>query len=116
MDIYQEERPWGNFRQFIKNTPSTVKIITVHPGQSLSLQTHEHRSEFWRVLSGTGTVEIGGEVTEAEVGDEFTIPVGVTHRVSVDESNTSYFQFLEIALGEFDEEDIHRLEDKYGRI
>ncbi|MCF7865425.1 MAG: phosphomannose isomerase type II C-terminal cupin domain [Candidatus Pacebacteria bacterium] len=115
MDIYQEERPWGNFRQFIKNTPSTVKIITVHPGQALSLQTHEHRSEFWRVIDGVAKVEIGGEVFEAKNGDEFEIPTGTTHRVSVDESSTDNFKFLEIAIGDFNEADIHRLEDKYGR-
>ena len=31
-NIFQEERPWGNFRQFTHNTSSTVKIITVKAG------------------------------------------------------------------------------------
>jgi mannose-6-phosphate isomerase len=49
------------------------------------------------------------------VGDEFLVPAATTHRVSVDSSETSPAEFLEIATGEFDENDIERFEDKYGR-
>jgi mannose-6-phosphate isomerase len=115
LDIYQEERPWGNFRQFTKNAPSTVKIITVNPGESLSLQSHMHRAEFWRILKGECKVEIGNKSHDAVVGDEFLVPAATTHRVSVDSSETSPAEFLEIATGEFDENDIERFEDKYGR-
>lgn len=113
--IYQEERPWGNFRQFTQNNPSTVKIITVKPGESLSLQSHEHRTEFWRVIKGQGVVEIDEAKHLAKEGDEFTVQAGSKHRVSVDSESPSDFIFLEIAFGEFDEQDIKRYEDKYGR-
>ncbi|HEY4501282.1 MAG TPA: hypothetical protein VJI70_03425 [Candidatus Paceibacterota bacterium] len=41
-----EERPWGNFERFTLNEKTTVKIITVNAGESISLQTHENRDEF----------------------------------------------------------------------
>ena len=41
--VVRDERPWGAFERFTLNEPSTVKIITVNAGQTLSLQRHEHR-------------------------------------------------------------------------
>lgn len=114
-DIYQEERPWGNFRQFTKNAPFTVKIITVNPGESLSLQRHIHRTEFWRIIKGECKVEIGDKFHDAIAGDEFVVPAATTHRVSVNASEPLPAEFLEIATGEFDENDIERFEDRYGR-
>lgn len=109
---FTEQRPWGNFEQFTLNQSSTVKIITVHPGESLSLQKHSKRKEFWKVLSGNGIISIDGVDTPAVVGNIYTVPLQGTHRVS---SLDTPLVFLEIALGEFDEQDIVRLEDKYGR-
>ena len=40
---YREQRPWGEFVEFTRNTPSTVKLINVNAGESLSLQSHENR-------------------------------------------------------------------------
>ncbi len=110
--LYQEERPWGYFRKFIENTVSTVKIISVKPNEVLSLQTHSKRSEFWRVIRGEGVFQIGDKKFTAIAGEEYEIPIGEKHRIS---SGPEGIDVLEIALGEFDEKDIIRLEDKYGR-
>ena len=32
------EKPWGGFEQFTLNEISTVKILTIKPGQTFSLQ------------------------------------------------------------------------------
>ncbi len=105
-------RPWGKFRQFTKDARTTVKILTVKPGETLSLQSHEHRSEFEHVIAGSGTLRIGDEAHEVKAGDEYEIPAGVKHQMS---AGPEGMQFLEISSGEFDEEDITRFEDKYGR-
>lgn len=107
------DRPWGSFDEFISNTPCTVKIITVKPGESLSLQYHTQRSEFWVVLSGKGFVTIDDKHTETQKGDQHYIEVNTKHRA---EAGDEGLTFLEISTGTFDEEDIIRLEDKYGRI
>lgn len=107
-----EDRPWGSFERFTLNEPSTVKVLYVKSGKSLSLQTHTKRSEFWYILSGSGEVTIDGTVHPANAGDEFEIPPGISHRIA---AGTEDVTFLEIALGQFVEHDEVRLEDSYGR-
>jgi mannose-6-phosphate isomerase-like protein (cupin superfamily) len=109
---YRESRPWGEFVEFTKNTSSTVKIITVKPGEALSLQHHAHRDEFWHVLSGDGFVTVGADRMSAKVGDEYFAPRGTNHRM---EGGAEPLSILEISFGQFDEDDIVRLDDKYGR-
>jgi mannose-6-phosphate isomerase-like protein (cupin superfamily) len=105
-------RPWGNFERFTLNEATTVKIITVSPNQSLSLQRHEHREEYWRIISGYGVATIDGHKQDVQAGDDVYIPTHGTHRI---ESGNETLVFMEIAFGHFDESDIERLEDKYGR-
>lgn len=110
--IIEDVRPWGRFRRFTLNQQSTVKVITVEPGQRLSLQKHQHRDELWVALDAGLLVEIDGEVTETQEGDEFLVRRGSLHRLGSKESRG---RILEIAMGEFDEDDIERIEDVYGR-
>ncbi len=106
-------RPWGSFIEFTKNNPSTVKILVVNKGEEFSLQFHKNRKEFWRVLSGTPTIFIGDRKLVANKGDEFIVDKGEKHRIRAKDNEV---QILEISFGEFDENDIVRIEDKYGRI
>jgi hypothetical protein len=46
-EIKEDSRPWGKFRSFPYKQAKNIKIITVNPGETLSLQYHHHRSEFW---------------------------------------------------------------------
>lgn len=109
---YVEERPWGKFERFTHNEQTTVKIITVKAGEAFSLQTHRKRDEFWRIIGGTGAVTVGDATSSAGVGDSFFIPRGSTHRA---EGGGGGLVILEIAFGAFDETDIVRIEDRYGR-
>lgn len=108
----KEERPWGNFERFTLNEKTTVKIITVNAGESISLQTHEKRDEFWRVIEGSGVIRIGEKDADAHAGDMFFTPHGTEHRIA---GGPEGLRCLEIAFGDFDESDITRLEDRYGR-
>lgn len=110
---FQTERPWGNFRQFTFNTPSTVKILFVKKDEAFSLQYHNKRTEFWKILSGTPEITIGEAVVFAKPGDEFEILPKTNHRAWAIGKDA---EILEISMGDFDEEDIIRLEDKYGRV
>lgn len=105
-------KPWGKFEQFTLNEISSVKVHTANPQAALSLQFHHQRDEFWRILSGAGQVVIGDETKPAKAGDEFFIPRGAKHRITTADSA---IEWLEISFGEFDENDIVRLADKYNR-
>jgi mannose-6-phosphate isomerase len=111
--IYEEKRPWGGFRRYTHNQLSTVKIITVRPGEILSLQYHHHRDELWVALDRGLRVTLGDRVWDPEPYEEIFIPQGSKHRIAGVGSDPS--RWLEISFGEFDEEDIVRLDDHYGR-
>ncbi len=113
-EMFTEVRPWGQFEQFVANTPVTVKIITVSPGHRLSLQAHDRRGEFWQVLDVPLDVHVDGRDWSAQPGEQIWIPQGAVHRMG--NSGTRPGRILEIALGVFDEDDIHRLEDDYARM
>ncbi len=111
--MFTEARPWGQFEQFVANTPVTVKIISVDPGHRLSLQSHGERGEFWQVLDEPMDIHVDGAEWTAIAGEQIWIPAGSTHRMGNSGERTA--RILEIALGTFDEEDIVRIEDDYAR-
>jgi len=111
MKKYKEKRPWGGFEQFTLNEKSTVKILTVKSKQAPSLQTHKNRAEFWRILEGTGKATVGNRTIRVKPGDELMIKKKQKHTVEA----TKTLKILEISFGKFDEKDIIRIKDKYGR-
>lgn len=108
----KENRPWGNYERFTLNEPTTVKILVLSAGGAISLQTHEHRSEFLRVFKGSGVIHIENKDDDAHEGDSFFIPCFAEHRAT---GGPEGLTILEIAFGNSDEGDITRLEDQYGR-
>ena len=106
------ERPWGSFRQLTLNSLSTVKVHKIKPGQENSWQSHAKRSEFWYIISGGGIVKIEDKEYNASSGDEYTVSIGAKHRWI---AGPEGMVLIEVATGDFDEEDIIRYEDKYGR-
>ncbi len=112
MESVTTKRPWGSFTRFTNNELSTVKLLNVNKGEQLSLQYHAKREEFWKVISGTPKIVIGDDTFDAKAGDEFTVSVNTKHRISAPNDDVV---ILEISKGEFDEDDIVRLEDVYGR-
>lgn len=115
--ILHDDRPWGSFDQFTHNQPSTIKIITVQAGQATSLQCHTERTEHWIVISGTGRLYIGEQIIEAQTGVLYEVLPTVQHRIeNIAQFTGESFRVLEISTGNFDEKDIVRLDDRYGRV
>ncbi|MDR3558307.1 MAG: phosphomannose isomerase type II C-terminal cupin domain [Candidatus Pacebacteria bacterium] len=110
---YSEKRPWGSFERFTLNEPSTVKLITVNPDEAFSLQKHKGRDEWWKIIEGDGTATIGAEKKAIAVGDEYFIPKDTLHQI---EAGKTSVVILEVSFGSFDENDIVRINDRYGRI
>jgi len=107
-----DERPWGNFEQFTLNEQTTVKIISVKPNEKLSVQRHKHRDEFWKILDAPAKVTLDNESFILNKNEEVFIKKGQIHSIEGLDEPT---RFIEIAFGKFDEQDIERLEDRYGR-
>lgn len=112
-EIYH--RPWGFYKTAILNEYFRSKVLSVKPGGKLSLQSHNHREEYWIVVHGEGVVQIEQSYLRVCCGSMLFIPKGAKHRLS----NTSTEQSLiitEVQIGEYlEEDDIVRYEDAYGR-
>ena len=63
-------RPWGSFRQFANNEDCTVSLMTVLPGQRLSLQSHTGRAELWIVIDDGAIVQVGDTIKKYKEGEE----------------------------------------------
>ncbi|TSC70072.1 MAG: mannose-1-phosphate guanylyltransferase/mannose-6-phosphate isomerase [Parcubacteria group bacterium Gr01-1014_46] len=113
MESETTKRPWGSFTRFTNNEPSTVKILHIDKGEEFSLQYHTHRQEFWKILKGNPEVIVGDKTEYPHEGEEFVIEPHVNHRIFAPNDDVTV---LEISTGQFDENDIVRLEDKYNRV
>ena len=92
-----------------------VKRLTVNPGQSTSLQYHKFRSERWTIVEGEATVILEDKTFSINVNDWIYIPVGEKHMLANEKD--SVMQLIEVQVGDYlGEDDIFRLNDKYGRI
>ena len=60
-------------------------------------------------------VDRDGEELHPTVGEEVWLPLGSTHRLRCDAATARPVRVLEVSLGVFDEADIERLQDDYGR-
>lgn len=109
---FREPRPWGEELWITDQSPSMVKILTVNPGEELSLQYHRGREEYWHILSGDGVAIIGESQRTIAAGDDCFVGREVAHRLK---GGSQPLVVLELAFGSFDEKDNVRLEDKYGR-
>jgi len=106
-------RPWGWYQVLSQSSVSAVKILCVKPGERLSLQTHRKRSETWIPLDDGLEAQIGDELIELKAYNSYEVPVGVKHRLI--NSNWHEIEVIELITGAYDENDISRIEDDYGR-
>lgn len=108
------DRPWGHYVILQANEVQWIKLIVVYPHSALSLQTHEKRTEHWYPLDqGLEAYISHGGWVDLVPGVEYVVPMHAPHRV-LNATNTQA-SFLEIAIGQPEEDDIIRYEDNYGR-
>lgn len=108
-------RPWGWYDSIDSGGRFKVKRICVKPEGSLSLQLHHHRSEHWIVVSGTAEVTRGKDVFLLSENESTFIRSGQVHRLR--NVGKIELELIEVQSGEYlGEDDIVRLDDKYGRL
>jgi len=110
----KDHRPWGWFESLVVGGRFQVKRILVHPGASLSLQSHFHRSEHWIVVEGTARVTVDEEVKLVGENQSVYIPLGAVHRM--ENPGKVPMVLIEVQTGSYvGEDDIVRYEDVYAR-
>ncbi len=115
VDYHREVfRPWGKYDSIDTGNRYQVKRITVNPGAKLSVQKHFHRAEHWVVVSGTAKVTRGDETILLTENQSTYIPLGEIH--ALENPGLMPLELIEVQSGAYlGEDDIVRLEDRYGR-
>jgi len=108
-------RPWGKYDSLDFGERDQVKRITVNPGAKLSIQMHHHRAEHWIVVSGTASVTNGDKTFLVTENESTYIPLGQIH--ALENPGVLPLELIEVQTGSYlGEDDIVRLDDKYGRV
>jgi len=115
-------RPWGKFETLNdfpmvnngQNGNVVIKRITVNPQKRLSYQSHQKRTEHWYIIKGKAKITINDSAQEGKVGQSFDILTNTKHRIENPDNNNDLI-FIEVSTGNFDENDIVRYEDDFGR-
>ena len=108
-------RPWGWYSILEDAEDCKVKRLVVKPGQVLSLQKHEKRSEHWTVIRGEAKVRLGDKEFLLQANQSTYIPAGTLHRL--ENPGFEDVHLIEVQTGSyFGEDDIVRYEDIYGRV
>lgn len=114
VQLPRDYRPWGWYESLIVGGRFQVKRIVVHPGASLSLQSHHHRSEHWIVVEGTAQVTVDKDVKLLTENQSAYIPLGAVHRM--ENPGRVPMVLIEVQTGSYlGEDDIVRYEDIYAR-
>ncbi|MBE7708213.1 MAG: mannose-1-phosphate guanylyltransferase/mannose-6-phosphate isomerase [Cyanobacteria bacterium SIG27] len=107
-------RPWGYYTVLNQGDGYLTKMICVSRKGQLSLQSHNHRSEHWVVLSGIARVTLDDKVYMLKAGSSIDIPIKAIH--SLANPYDSELKIIEVQKGDkLVEEDIIRYKDIYGR-
>jgi len=110
-------RPWGDEEQYAKNITTTATLMIVKPNQRLSLQAHSKRGELWIAYDDGALILLGWDEDNLQefypkAGDKIWIPANCLHRLC---STGPEVRVLEVAFGEWEQADIKRYADDYGR-
>ncbi|TXT40976.1 MAG: mannose-6-phosphate isomerase [Comamonadaceae bacterium] len=107
-------RPWGWYETVSEAPGHKIKRIGVLPGQRISLQKHQHRSEHWVVVQGMARVTLDTLTFDLKTGEHCDIALGQVHRLS--NLTTQRVEIIEVQFGTYlGEDDVVRLVDDYGR-
>ena len=112
--IYKQAKPWGYFEVIGDGPNHKTKQLVVMSDQATSLQKHNHRAEHWVVVAGEVNVVLNELEKTLGVNESIYIPKGARHRIANYGDRPAVI--VEVQVGDItDEEDIQRIEDKYGR-
>ncbi|MDD2702887.1 MAG: cupin domain-containing protein, partial [Candidatus Omnitrophica bacterium] len=108
------KRPWGAYTVLDTGMGFKIKLMEVKPDHSLSLQLHRKRSEHWVVVEGKAQITRDGRAFIVNTNESTFIPMSCVHRIA--NPGDTILRIVEVQSGDYlEEDDIERLEDRYGR-
>ena len=108
-------RPWGWYMTTFIGEGYKTKLFGVAPKHRLSLQSHNHRSEHWTIIKGTGVCTVGDQLIDVTKDSFVRIPLQAKHRIE-NLSATDELLVAEVQMGDIcEEDDIIRYADDYNR-
>ena len=108
-----ERRGWGeykvlDYKRHEDGQNSLTKELVVAPGQHISYQRHQHRTEIWTFTEGIGELILDDKITEVHRGDVAVIKAGMKHAIKAVDGE---LHIIEVQVGdELTEDDIERLD------
>ncbi len=109
-------RPWGEYYGWDSGRGWNLKTIYIKPNKRVSLQYHHHREEWWLLVSGDAYAVLHDKTGEHTIplrrGEVLRVMKRQVHRLGSKRGGT----IVEVAYGDFDENDIVRLHDDHGRV
>jgi len=108
-------KPWGYYVDALRTTSYVCKTLVLDPGKAISVQRHEHRTEYWTIVLGNALVSTGDSPEEMRgrsygPGSQIIIIPTEWHTVS-NLSATEPLVISEVQIGKrCEEEDIQRAE------
>jgi mannose-6-phosphate isomerase len=106
------EKPWGHERWLEVNDNYAMKVLHVKPGEQLSLQYHEEKTETMYCIDGKGHILLDDVKIPLVPGVHITVKPLQKHRLM--STTFSYLEVVECSTPELD--DVVRLEDNYDRL
>ncbi|MCF3281527.1 phosphomannose isomerase type II C-terminal cupin domain, partial [Escherichia coli] len=80
-----------------------VRRVLINPGQKISTQTHNHRSEHWVIVSGIAKITINKDINIIKENESIYIPPGTMH--TIENSEMFPLEIIEIQTGQLLTED-----------
>ena len=111
-----ERRCWGEYKVLDyklhdDKQNSLVKELIITPGEHISYQRHQHRTEIWTFTEGVGELIVDGVTKEVHRGDTAVITPGTKHAIKA----ITALHIIEVQIGdELTEDDIERLDWDWG--
>lgn len=122
-DIITVQKPWGEYQDIYRTENVVFKKIIIRPNEAISYQVHQKRTECWYVHKGQGIVKTSDvaepnqmknyRIQSIEKFSFILVPPGMPHQI--ENNGEEDLIIYEMQCGECNEEDIVRLEDRYGR-
>jgi len=94
---------WGYYESLTQGKGYQIKKLYLLPYSQISLQSHQHRAEFWIVVQGTAKFHKGE--LQGTLNTQETLYIEKNEKHQVINPNSDILEIVEIQFGDYLEED-----------